>query len=338
MGALATPSSIIFITINSISLLVGLLAASLVFFHGLHNRLVYRLALYQASSAMAVATLDTLQIIFVSYDDTSEFSKFCTAIGWLSLHFRLTKLLFTMWIAFHLFCFAVLYKNFKKLELLYVVTSLLVPALIAVVPLITRTYQHNPNTKTCFINGQNTSTNSAIIEKLVLSDGLTTVILCAASTALIVVVIKLARRGRWGVCKYKAREGDQFWEALKQLLPLAAFPIFMSIYAAPSMLIEFYSISRREFVPAMFISQSAFATACSFSSVSTFIVLVLVTRAYDRKRRSRSSVQLKTPQYFYSADKKTIGEETETQVYASRSTSYSPPIESLCDEVTVTRN
>ena len=56
-----------------------------------------------------------------------------------------------MWVTFHVFYFAVLHKNLKKLEVLYVVTSLFVPVVIAAVPLLTGTYGQDPNIGSCWI-------------------------------------------------------------------------------------------------------------------------------------------------------------------------------------------
>ena len=59
------------------------------------------------------------------------------------------------------------------------------------------------------------------------------IILLAASIAMVVMVIKLTGR----VClrsKYEPiTDGDQYWKALKQLLPLAAFPIVFLICEVP---------------------------------------------------------------------------------------------------------
>ena len=137
-----------------------------------------------------------------------------------------------MWVTFHLFCFAVLHKNLKKLEVLYVVTSLLVPAVIACVPLITDTYGRSPDGAYCYIYVKENE-NSASIERFALWDGPAMIILLAASTAMVVMVIKLTGR----VClrsKYEPiTDGDRFWKALKQLLPLAAFPILFLVFEIP---------------------------------------------------------------------------------------------------------
>ena len=73
-----------------------------------------------------------------------------------------------MWVTFHLFCFAVFQKNLKKLEVLYVVTSLLVPAVIAAVPLITNSYGHSPDGAVCYMYAEN---EAAFIERFALWDG-----------------------------------------------------------------------------------------------------------------------------------------------------------------------
>ena len=128
-----------------------------------------------------------------------------------------TKLFFTGCVAFHLFCFAVLHKNLKKLEVLYVVSSLLVPALIAIVPLITHTYGLSPGGNICYIYA---NTSVAFIERLALWDGPAMLMLIAVSTAMVAMVIKLASQ----VCRRSMQyepitDGDQFWKVLKQLLP-----------------------------------------------------------------------------------------------------------------------
>ena len=58
-------------------------------------------------------------------DDPKLYDRACIALGWFSMYSQWMKLLFTVWVTFHLFCFGVLHKNLKKFEVLYVVTSLI---------------------------------------------------------------------------------------------------------------------------------------------------------------------------------------------------------------------
>ena len=120
-------TEIVLTVANGVSVLLCLLAAILVFGLKLHKTTVYRLALYQVVSSMAFATVEMLQIIFFNYDRAPDvYGRACIAIEWLNVYSRWTKLLFTMWVTFHVFCFAVLHKNLNKFEVLYVLTSLLV--------------------------------------------------------------------------------------------------------------------------------------------------------------------------------------------------------------------
>eukprot|EP00731_Ephydatia_muelleri_P038202 Em0678g2a len=131
---------VVFSSAHGVSVVVCLLAAILVL---RLKTLVYRLALYQVLSALAMASVGALQVMrFINYADESSdiYLRICTAIGFLEVYTEWMKLLFTTWVTFHLFCFAVFHKNMKKLEALYVVTSLLVPALIAALLLVTQTY------------------------------------------------------------------------------------------------------------------------------------------------------------------------------------------------------
>ena len=117
---------IVFTTAESISVIVCLLAAIVVFALKLHKKVVYRLALYQVLASLAFATVSTLQVIFINFNNNPEaYGRVCTAVGWFVVYSFWMKLLFTSWVTFHLFCFAILHKNLKKLEVLYVVTSLL---------------------------------------------------------------------------------------------------------------------------------------------------------------------------------------------------------------------
>ena len=224
---------------NGVSILVCLLAAILVLILKLHKKVFYRLALYQVLASWTFATVTVLEtIVFVNYSKNPEtYDQVCIAIGYFELYSQWMKLLFTMWVTVHLFCFAVLHKNLRKLEVLYVVTSLLVPAVIAVVPLITKTYGSTPNHNVCYIYVEN---NVAFIERFALWDGPAIVILLAASTAMVVMVIKLTGK----MClrsKYEPiTDGDQFWKALKQLLPLAAFPILFFIFEIPVFTFHIY--------------------------------------------------------------------------------------------------
>ena len=277
---------------NGASVLVCLLAAILVFGLKLYKKLVYRLSLYQVLASLAFSVVETLQIIFIGYETNPQvYGGACTAVGWFGMYTRWMKLLFTMWVTFHLFCFAVLHKNLKKLEVLYVVTSLLVPAVIAVVPLTTHTYGLSPLHSYCSIYSSNGSDHIPLYERLAIWDIPAMVILTVASIGMVVMVINLAYRK---TCCCKSRyepitEGDQFQKAVKQLLPLAAFPILFFVFILPQVI---FHISLDESpTPPMALRISAYIFASLWSMASGITLIIHLCVAHQCTRRKRSTPQ-----------------------------------------------
>ena len=190
-----------------------------------------------------------------------------------------------MWVTVHLFCFGVLHRNLHQLEVLYVVTSLLVPAAIAVVPLITHTYGLSP-TGPCYIVVPNDSDHVAAIERFALWDGPAMVILLAASAAMVVLVIKLARL----VCRRSRyqplNDGDQYWKALKQLLPLAAFPLIFFLFEIPVFVFHIYLAETPTPSKAITFAVFVFLPLWSIASGMTLAVHVIVAKWLPRQRMS----------------------------------------------------
>ena len=280
----------VFASSNGISVLVCLLAAILVLRLKLYKTLVYRLALYQVLSALVMASVGAMGVMFINYDESPIiYGHICTAIGLLQVYTEWTKLLFTMWVTFHLFCFAVLHKNLKKLEVLYVVTSLLVPALIAIVPLVTHSYGLNTDGNICNIYA---NTSVAFIERLALWDGPAMLMLIAASIAMVVMVIKLASQ----VCRRSMYEsitdGDQFWKALKQLLPLATFPMLFFIFEIPVLVFHVYTTQHSTGNMGMMISATVVFSLWSTASGATVIIHISVARICGRKRKPTKLVNV----------------------------------------------
>ena len=272
-----------------------LLAAILVCRFKLYKTAVYRLALYQVVSSLALAAVSVSQIILVDYNRNPEvYGRLCVAIGWLFTYSEWVKLLFTMWLTVHLFCFSVHHKDLKKLEVLYVVTSLLVPAVVACVPLITHTYTRSPD-GACYIYVKNDSNNVATIERFALWDGPAMVVLIAASIAMVVMVIKLANVLRLRLKYEPITDGDQHWKALKQLLPLAAFPLLFFAFEIPEFIFHVYLA--RTSVPDndITIAVKIFISLWSMASGVTLTVHVLVAKcSLKRKIKERPLLDTST--------------------------------------------
>ena len=268
--------------INGASAFVCLLAVLLVFGLRLHEKVVYRLALYQVLASLSFAVVETLQIIFINYDKNQVYNQVCTAIGFFVMYTRWTKLLFTMWVTFHLFCFGVLRKNINNIEVVYVATSLLLPAPIAIAPVVRGKYTYYSNSLAydCFINGPN-----AIVEKLVLWDGPAIFILTATSFTMVImvtIIIKLLLRK----LKYEPTTGnDKFWRALKELLPLAAFPVLFLIFKLPELTLDIYmSVNHDKPNDAFLVVTLAFISLWGMASGMTLIIHLSMVKCSAKKK------------------------------------------------------
>ena len=281
-------ADIVFCVLNGVAFVVCLAAAILVFALRLHVKIVYRLSLYQVLAGIAVATAETLEIVFLNYDKSSQvYARLCIAIGFFVLYTQWMKVFFTMWVTFHLFCFAVLHKNLKKLEALYVVTSLLVPALFAIIPLITHTY--HDSALGCYINKYNNTVTDEVaeIERLALWDVPAMVILFAVSTAMVAMVIQLTYR----VCLRRKSEpitdADQFWKALKQLLPLAAFPIVFFVFVIPGLIRGMYLSTNTTVNESALFTVVVCIAMWGMASGASLIIHISVARLYCKNKRKR---------------------------------------------------
>ena len=283
-------AGISYATINGFSVLICLLATSLVCALKLYKKLVYRLALYQVLSAMALSVMNTWQfIIFVLYTKNPDvYGQVCVAVGWLVVYSQWMKLLFTTWVTFHLFCFAVLHKNTKKLELLYVISSLLLPAVIAFIPLITRSYGNNG---VCYIYSPNDSDHAAYVQTLVLWDGPAAFILVAASAAMIAIVAKLSFVVCWNYRYEPITEGIQFRRAVKHLLPLTAFPILLIVFMIPGIVYDVNSLWATDLQLPLLLATSIRIPLWSLSTGVTLLVHISVAKCLakpdTRSRRER---------------------------------------------------
>ena len=273
---------------NSVSVIVCLLGALLVIRHKLHKSAVYRLALYQVLASLAFATVEIFQIVFVNYQKNTEvYGRVCTAIGWMTIYTRWVKVLFTAWVSFHLFYFAVFYKNLKKYEVVYVVTSLLVPAPIASVPLITHTYGVNKIGICYFFANDTNDDDVAIVETFSLWYGPAMFIVFVSSLAMVAMVIKLAHHVRWRSKYEPIIDGDPFWKALKQLLPLSAFPVLLFVFMMPVFVQSIHSATHpvTSNHKATAFSDAVFVSLWSVSSGVTLIIHISVVRCFAKRKK-----------------------------------------------------
>ena len=133
----------------------------------------------------------------------------------------------------------------------------------------------------------------SVAERFALLHAPAMVILLVASIAMIIMLIKLSYRVCWRK-KYEPITGgehDQFREALKQLLPLAAFPIIFLIFIIPVLVYDiFYSFLTPIPNRALVLAESIFITFWSLSSGVTLIVHICLAQLPAYCRKSQNSL------------------------------------------------
>ena len=275
---------------NAASAVVCLLASAMVFCLKLYKIGVYRLALYQISASLAFSIVQVSQIAFVHYNngnDALQSRVRCDRFP-IPVHMQWAKLVLTIWLTAHLFCFSVFQNNLRRLEVAYVATSLIVPAGFAGVALCIRR-SYGLGEFGCWISvtcrNENSSFHRIFVESLALWDGPAAFILLIASVAMVVMTMKLAvnihRRRRYA----RMSSDDQFWKALKLLLPLAAFPVLFYAFVIPQLAFHIYQFEFQATYyqlpkgnDSLYIATSASFSVWSFVSGLTLIVHVCVAR------------------------------------------------------------
>ena len=221
------------------SLLFCTLAVVILIALRLYKHLVYRLAMYQMFGAGLEGLSNCLLLMLYGYHNTLYYRVSCKFTAFLTEYCNLVNIMFTGWLTFHLFCYIVFLKSMKKLEWLYVSSSFIVPILFNWIPFIHNIY--GMSGAWCFIRSwkDNCATVKyieGIVEQFVLFYGPATVLLTLNIIAVVTIFAVLLRR----VCKnnesqtenyYKPlRDKNQYVKAIKQLLPLLAYPIIYSVF------------------------------------------------------------------------------------------------------------
>ena len=144
------------------------------------------------------------------------------------------KLIFTNWLTFHLFCYIVFFKNFKRLEWLYITSSFVVPLLFNWIPFIHNNYGTSGSGPFCFIRTsrevgcETVKYVEGIVEVYVLFYGSAAIFLTLDIMAIVMMFAVLLQR------VYKKSNTKATNKVIKQLLPLSVYPIiYFSLYLLP---------------------------------------------------------------------------------------------------------
>ena len=265
-------------SLGAVSVATCLFALSWLFYLKLYKQFLYRLAAYQVMASLFHAVISLCQLAFLNYN-AAKYTP-CVAIGNLYHIAVWMKACFGCWITFHLFCFAVLLKNMRKLEPLYVTSSILVPIAISTIPLITKSY--GPTGEWCWIERKQCGKNylTGFVEQIALWYGPIFVFLVLQCITIMTMMITVYYRAH-----RKSDENvfgrEQSKKAFRQLLPLVAYPVLFCILIIPPLISRVYSFAEDTPNNELLILTTICVPAWSFSAGVSLIIHIGVLKRTD---------------------------------------------------------
>ena len=231
------------------AIFVSMIAMTMAIKFKLHKYFVHRLAIYQVLSAMFYSSLCVVEVIFINYDkNTSVYHPICVIEAFVLEYAVWIKLLFTFCLTFHLFCFSICHINYSRLEIAYVLVSILGPALFSWIPFIHGLYGEAG--AWCWIQNwkDNNATNKlplGEIEQYALYGvAMTCLLLCGAAVVVVsVILICRAYNCRSKCCsnaegdyndEHQPLLKDKQRKVLREILPLVSYPILSLLLYIPS--------------------------------------------------------------------------------------------------------
>ena len=217
---------------GAFSVLCCMFAISMVIILKLYKYFIYRLAMYQVLASLFQSLIYASTLMLLNYNSTQLYCRvICQVTAFFLVYAPFIKLMFTCWLTFHLFCYVVFLKNFKRLEWLYISSSLLIPLFLASVPFITKSY--GMSGAWCYIRSWNNDSDSkeGIAEQFSFYYGPATLFLILSVIAIVIMIAVMVYRAhksvhsRSGENQPLTSDRNQKVKVIKQLLPLLAYPI-----------------------------------------------------------------------------------------------------------------
>ena len=225
-----------------VAVFVCLIAIGMLVLFKLYKYSVHRLAMYQVTAALFFAISCSLKLVTIKMDENSDFyHSFCIASGFLMEYSQCVKLMFTLCLTFHLFCFSVFHISLNRLELAHITVSIIIPLLFTWVPFVDDMYGQAG--AWCWIKNwkNNTSDNKleeGEIDQYTLLYGPEMLSQSLAIVAVIIIIVVLTQRA-YGCCNCHIADGElaplikeeqisnlnKHKKVLKEVLPLVTYPI-----------------------------------------------------------------------------------------------------------------
>ena len=277
-----------------VSLTMCLIAVSLVLYMRLYKFFIYRLALYQILSSLFFSVIQVSLLTLLNYDSYYYQQIACQTTAFLMEFFVWIKLLFTLCLVFHLFSLVVCFKNFKKLEIGYVLFSVLFPLLYTWIPFIHNSY--GVAGAWCWIRDwkDDCATQKyleGIIEQFVLWYGPLFISLTLSVVAVFIILIVLARRAfahdnSEREYLVENQERYQIKKAIKELLPLLAYPVIFYILSMFPIINRVYSAISAKVSFQLALAHAFTESLWGFFSSWALIIHILVAQHIKKNKIS----------------------------------------------------
>ena len=222
-------------------------------FYKAHQVFSQRLVLYLLTSALVFSGMRVVQAT-VKFQNVEEL---CKTLAFLNQYFAWLKVMFTSWITFYLYVLVEFSRNLnaRKHEAVYVISFVLIPLPIATVPFFTSTYGSGGALCWIIMTDSNCRRLQAgMIEQVALWYGPLVVVTVLNFLAIIRISCILCKRA-W---KYDRTVLDptlpkqNHRAALKEVLPLIAYPIFFHTTILLALADRLYTfVENRSFVLAL---------------------------------------------------------------------------------------
>ena len=284
-----------------VSFSVCLIAVSLVVCLRLYKYFTYRLAMYQILSSLCLHALEASYLTLLNYDDDIYQQVACKTTAFLDLNFIWIELLFTICLIFHLFCLAVCLKNFQKLEIVYVLFSILFPLLFSWIPFIHNSY--GVAGAWCWIRDwkDDCATQKyieGIIEQFVLwfvplFFFLTISVVAAFIMLVIFAKRSYAHRNQENEFLLENHDRNRNKKAMKELLPLLAYPVIFYVLSLFPLIDRVYSAISSTASFELVLVHAITESLSGFFSSWALIIHILVMRQLNKKQFIQYSISTK---------------------------------------------
>lgn len=311
-----------------------------------YKKFYYRLAVYQVVSSFFVSV--TLVLLLVSYDYNIGHSQHwqvvgCKIAGFLLQYSLWVKLLFVTILTGYFFFFAILERDFKRFEVVYVIFCVVVPIIPSCIPFIHDSYGFSG--AWCWIrvyeNEQDECARKRYLEGIGYQFGIwyAPLFLSLSINAILAVIVLALLAFRF--CTKKDNPHDlllsqsggsrqQNKRALNQLLPLLAYPIIFYIMTLLPLVNRIYGAINNEPSFSLAMAHAVIAGSWSFYS-SAALLMHMFIMAKCMKKYERT-VQADEGQY---DDERqlfnTQNYEPYTEISTNAVTAFEPPNESTVD-------